>query len=159
MKKSHLLSLLYLPPRRSSVQLYSSLTKLPISLLILPRYLSHFFLLSPPSNSTRYISLGEKVSKFARPKTPTGMTILATSVAGFGGTHVFVALKRHSDGILSLKNFNHYYNVNLKRARQKVLERSAALQWKETSTTSRCWTKFLKHEDMALVPYHKWKEN
>lgn len=35
-----------------------------------------------------------------------------------------VALKKRGDGVLGLDNFNNYYEVNLKRARQALLERA-----------------------------------
>ena len=36
----------------------------------------------------------------------TGLTILVTSVVGFIGTHISMALKRRGDGVLGLDNFN-----------------------------------------------------
>ncbi|XP_002509598.2 UDP-glucuronate 4-epimerase 5 [Ricinus communis] len=93
-----------------------------------------FFILSPspPSSSKPPFSgreLGgplweKKVAKSARPKSRSGLTVLVTGAAGFVGTHVSVALKRRGDGVLGLDNFNHYYDVSLKRGRQKVLEKS-----------------------------------
>ncbi|TKY55379.1 UDP-glucuronate 4-epimerase 3 [Spatholobus suberectus] len=44
--------------------------------------------------------------------------------AGFVGTHVSLALKRRGDGVLGLDNFNRYYDPNLKRARQRILDRA-----------------------------------
>lgn len=86
---------------------------------------------STPPSSRR--SLGDswggrdwerRVSRSARKHTSSGLTVLVTGAAGFVGTHVSVALKRRGDGVLGLDNFNHYYDPNLKRARQKLLERS-----------------------------------
>jgi len=52
------------------------------------------------------------------------MTVLVTGAAGFVGTHVSVALKRRGDGVLGVDSFNHYYDPNLKRARQRLLDRA-----------------------------------
>lgn len=62
--------------------------------------------------------------KSARPRSRSGLTVLVTGAAGFVGTHVSIALKRRGDGVLGLDNFNHYYDPNLKRARQTVLEKA-----------------------------------
>jgi UDP-glucuronate 4-epimerase len=64
------------------------------------------------------------VSKSARRSSASGHTVLVTGAAGFVGTHVSLALKRRGDGVLGLDNFNRYYDPNLKRARQKLLERA-----------------------------------
>ncbi|KDP25603.1 hypothetical protein JCGZ_20759 [Jatropha curcas] len=123
----------YLHPHHRSLRLHSSLSKLTFySFLFLILFL-FFFLLSSPSPSSRhqpntYPPGGplweKKVVKSARPKSRGGLTVLVTGAAGFVGTHVSVSLKRRGDGVLGLDNFNHYYDINLKRARQKVLERS-----------------------------------
>ncbi|GAV90171.1 Epimerase domain-containing protein [Cephalotus follicularis] len=97
-----------------------------------------FFLLSPlppssspPSSSRRFLgntsSWGgphweKQVRKSTRLSSNSGLTVLVTGAAGFVGTHVSVALKRRGDGVLVLDNFNHYYDVNLKRERQRVLD-------------------------------------
>ncbi|GMY30103.1 UDP-glucuronate 4-epimerase 2 [Fagus crenata] len=65
-----------------------------------------------------------RVSRSAHRRTDSGLTVFVTGAAGFVGTHVSVALKRRGDGVLGLDNFNHYYDPNLKRARQKLLERA-----------------------------------
>ena len=64
------------------------------------------------------------MSRSAHRRTDSGLTVFVTGAAGFVGTHVSVALKRRGDGVLGLDNFNHYYDPNLKRARQKLLERA-----------------------------------
>eukprot|EP00250_Pteridium_aquilinum_P014317 c21911_g1_i3 orf=84-1094(+) len=45
------------------------------------------------------------------------LTVLVTGAAGFVGSHVALALKKRGDGVVGLDNFNHYYPVELKRAR------------------------------------------
>ncbi|XP_065858008.1 UDP-glucuronate 4-epimerase 5 [Euphorbia lathyris] len=129
-------SSIYLHPHYRSLRLHSFLSKLSFySFLFLILFL-FFFLLSPSSSSSysrhrrndlsgATDSLWEKkVTKSARPKSQSGLTVLVTGAAGFVGTHVSIALKRRGDGVLGLDNFNQYYDTSLKRARQKVLEKS-----------------------------------
>jgi UDP-glucuronate 4-epimerase len=87
----------------------------------------------PPSTAAPRRVLGDSwggshwerlVSKSARRSSASGHTVLVTGAAGFVGTHVSLALKRRGDGVLGLDNFNRYYDPNLKRARQKLLERA-----------------------------------
>lgn len=113
---------------------YTSLSKLTLwSSFFLAFIIFCFFFSasSPPPPSRR--SLGDswggrhwerRVSRSARKRTSSGLTVLVTGAAGFVGTHVSVALKRRGDGVLGLDNFNRYYDPGLKRARQKLLERS-----------------------------------
>ncbi|CAN4077896.1 unnamed protein product [Withania somnifera] len=68
-----------------------------------------------------------RVRASARPRSNTGFTVLVTGAAGFVGTHVSLALKRRGDGVLGLDNFNHYYDVGLKKARQGQLERAGIM--------------------------------
>ncbi|CAK9256838.1 unnamed protein product [Sphagnum jensenii] len=49
------------------------------------------------------------------------MVVLVTGAAGFVGTHVSLALKKRGDGVVGIDNFNSYYEVSLKRARQELL--------------------------------------
>ncbi|XP_024388969.1 UDP-glucuronate 4-epimerase 1 isoform X2 [Physcomitrium patens] len=51
------------------------------------------------------------------------LTVLVTGAAGFVGTHVSLALKKRGDGVVGLDNFNSYYEVSLKRARQELLNK------------------------------------
>ncbi|KAK7309030.1 hypothetical protein RJT34_05451 [Clitoria ternatea] len=94
-----------------------------------------FFFFSPPAAplpaaaTPRRDSWGgpdweKRVSKSARKSSSSGITVLVTGAAGFVGCHVSLALKRRGDGVLGLDNFNRYYDVNLKRARQKLLARA-----------------------------------
>lgn len=46
------------------------------------------------------------------------MTVLVTGAAGFIGYHAVIALHQHGHGALGIDNFNDYYPVALKRARQ-----------------------------------------
>lgn len=68
-----------------------------------------------------------RVRASAQPRSKTGFTVLVTGAAGFVGTHVSLALKRRGDGVLGLDNFNHYYDVGLKKARQGQLERAGVM--------------------------------
>lgn len=47
--------------------------------------------------------------------------MLVTGAAGFVGSHVSLALRKRGDGVVGLDNFNSYYEVSLKRARQELL--------------------------------------
>jgi UDP-glucuronate 4-epimerase len=49
------------------------------------------------------------------------MVVLVTGAAGFVGTHVSLALKKRGDGVVGIDNFNSYYEISLKRARQEHL--------------------------------------
>lgn len=124
---------------RLRLQSSSPLSKLTIwsSCVLIFIYFFYFRSPSSPSPSSETgshrrafgISWGgpdweKQVSKSARKQSASGLTVLVTGAAGFVGTHVSVALKRRGDGVLGLDNFNHYYDINLKRARQKLLERS-----------------------------------
>ncbi|KAG9454541.1 hypothetical protein H6P81_007445 [Aristolochia fimbriata] len=96
-----------------------------------------FFLRSPPAPSAgdpaRRI-LGnavwggpaweKRVRSSARVRRNHGLSVLVTGAAGFVGTHVSTALKLRGDGVLGIDNFNDYYEVSLKRARQTLLDRS-----------------------------------
>ncbi|KAG2681426.1 hypothetical protein I3760_11G144000 [Carya illinoinensis] len=87
---------------------------------------------APPSSSRRALGSDSwggrewerRVSRSARKRSDSGLTVLVTGAAGFVGTHVSVALKRRGDGVLGIDSFNHYYDPSLKRARQKLLERA-----------------------------------
>jgi len=87
----------------------------------------------PPSTTAPRRVLGDSwggshwerlVSKSARRNSPSNKIVLVTGAAGFVGSHVALALKRRGDGVLGIDNFNRYYDVNLKHARQKLLERA-----------------------------------
>ncbi|KAL2642295.1 hypothetical protein R1flu_009882 [Riccia fluitans] len=56
-------------------------------------------------------------------KREEGLVVLVTGAAGFVGSHVSLALKKRGDGVVGLDNFNKYYDPQLKRDRQKLLER------------------------------------
>ncbi len=64
-----------------------------------------------------------RVRQSCLPKKDEGLIVLVTGAAGFVGTHVSLALKKRGDGVLGIDNFNSYYEVSLKRARQALLER------------------------------------
>jgi len=56
-------------------------------------------------------------------KDENALIVLVTGAGGFVGTHVSLALKKRGDGVVGLDNFNAYYEVSLKRARQELLEK------------------------------------
>ena len=49
------------------------------------------------------------------------MVVLVTGAAGFVGFHTSLALKRRGDGVVGIDNFNDYYPIHLKHARQEML--------------------------------------
>ncbi|KAI4327080.1 hypothetical protein L6164_019581 [Bauhinia variegata] len=121
------------------LRFHSTLSRLTLWSSFFLAFIIFFFFLSPPLASPSSAvgsprrAIGDswggpdwekRVSKSARRKSASGFTVLVTGAAGFVGTHVSVALKRRGDGVLGLDNFNHYYDPNLKRARQKLLERA-----------------------------------
>ncbi|KAI3681595.1 hypothetical protein L6452_36395 [Arctium lappa] len=121
---------------------YSSLAKLTFWSFVFMGLILVFFFKSPSSKSTSSSSSSDlsrrslkttswggpvwekRVKSSARIRTRNGFSVLVTGAAGFVGTHVSVALKRRGDGVLGLDNFNDYYDPNLKRSRQSLLERS-----------------------------------
>ncbi|XP_057419498.1 UDP-glucuronate 4-epimerase 5-like [Lotus japonicus] len=118
-------------------RIHSSLSRLTLcsSFFLAFTLLLFFFILSPPppppAAPRRVLGdswggpLWEKrVAKSARRTSASGLTVLVTGAAGFVGTHVSLALKRRGDGVLGLDNFNRYYDPNLKRARQRLLDRA-----------------------------------
>ncbi|XP_061348208.1 UDP-glucuronate 4-epimerase 5 [Gastrolobium bilobum] len=117
-------------------RVHSSLSKLTLWSSLFLAIILFFFILSPPTaapSASPRRALGDswggsywekRVTKSARRNSASGLTVLVTGASGFVGTHVSLALKRRGDGVLGLDNFNRYYDPNLKRARQKLLERA-----------------------------------
>jgi UDP-glucuronate 4-epimerase len=62
-----------------------------------------------------------KVTQSCTPERENGLVVLVTGAAGFVGSHISLALKKRGDGLVGLDNFNDYYEVSLKRARQELL--------------------------------------
>ena len=62
-----------------------------------------------------------KVTQSCTPERENGLVVLVTGAAGFVGSHVSLSLKKRGDGLVGLDNFNDYYEVSLKRARQEML--------------------------------------
>ncbi|KAI9082698.1 hypothetical protein K1719_035272 [Acacia pycnantha] len=118
------------------LRIYSTLSKLTLWSSFFLIFVLFFVFLSrttSPATAPNRRALGDswggsdwekRVSKSARRSTASGFTVLVTGAAGFVGTHVSLALKRRGDGVLGLDNFNRYYDPNLKRARQKLLDRA-----------------------------------
>nr|AZA15162.1 UDP-glucuronate 4-epimerase [Lycium barbarum] len=88
---------------------------------------------SPPSNNAhlKVIKRGSSTNSRSSPEWEKRVklsarsghfSILVTGAAGFVGSHVSAALKLRGDGVVGLDNFNSYYDISLKRARQKLLE-------------------------------------
>lgn len=50
--------------------------------------------------------------------------ILVTGSAGFIGFHLSLALQKRGDAVFGYDNFNDYYDVELKKARARILEQS-----------------------------------
>ncbi len=48
--------------------------------------------------------------------------IFITGISGFIGMHLALALKQRGDEVIGCDNFNSYYDVGLKRAREKILQ-------------------------------------
>lgn len=62
-----------------------------------------------------------KVTQSCTPERENGLVVLVTGAGGFVGSHISLALKKRGDGLVGLDNFNDYYEVSLKRARQEML--------------------------------------
>ncbi|KAK1271706.1 UDP-glucuronate 4-epimerase 6 [Acorus gramineus] len=77
--------------------------------------------LSSSSSSFGGPTWERQVRHSATPRRPSGLSVLVTGAAGFVGSHASLALRKRGDGVLGLDNFNHYYDVSLKRARQDLL--------------------------------------
>ncbi|XP_068666802.1 UDP-glucuronate 4-epimerase 6-like [Aristolochia californica] len=65
----------------------------------------------------------KQVRHSSTPRHPNVFSVLVTGAAGFVGTHASLALKKRGDGVLGLDNFNSYYDLSLKRARQELLQK------------------------------------
>ncbi|KAI4315300.1 hypothetical protein L6164_028125 [Bauhinia variegata] len=126
-------------PYVDRLRFHSTISRLTLwSSFFLAFTIFFFFLSSPSASSSPAVgsprrALGDswggpdwekRVSKSARRNSASGLTVLVTGAAGFVGTHVSAALKRRGDGVLGLDNFNLYYDPNLKRARQNLLDRA-----------------------------------
>ncbi|CAJ1943518.1 unnamed protein product [Sphenostylis stenocarpa] len=116
------------------LRIHSSLSKLTLWSSFFLAFILFLVIFSPPSPSASpRRALGDswggshwekRVAKSARRSSTSSLAVLVTGAAGFVGTHVSLALKRRGDGVLGLDNFNRYYDPNLKRARQRLLDRA-----------------------------------
>ncbi|XP_059641442.1 UDP-glucuronate 4-epimerase 3 [Cornus florida] len=125
-------------PYTHRLRLHSSLPKLTLWTFVFLAIILLFFVLSPASppqatdasvQSIKKASWGgsvweRKARNSARVRSRNGLTVLVTGASGFVGMHVSLALKRRGCGVLGLDNFNHYYDIGLKRSRRDVLERA-----------------------------------
>ncbi|KAI3522508.1 hypothetical protein L1887_00343 [Cichorium endivia] len=110
----------------------TSLPKLTIWSTIFLSLIVLFFFLSPPATPAPRRGLRTttsyggsdwecRIKLSAKPRCRTGHTVLVTGAAGFIGAHASVALKRRGDGVVGLDNFNHYYDITLKKSRKSNL--------------------------------------
>lgn len=78
--------------------------------------------------------------------------ILVTGASGFIGYHLSLALKSRKDFVIGLDNFNSYYPVSLKRAREKMLkERGISVIEGDITDTSLLDDLLEKHEITHVV--------
>jgi UDP-glucuronate 4-epimerase len=68
------------------------------------------------------------------------LIVLVTGAAGFVGSHVSLALKKRGDGLVGVDNFNDYYEVSLKRARQDMLAKHGIFVIDEDINNAALWT-------------------
>ncbi|KAF5729913.1 UDP-glucuronate 4-epimerase 3-like [Tripterygium wilfordii] len=122
-------------PFYRNLRFQSSLLKLTVwSSSFLGLILLFFLISSPPSSHhhgrrSTEIDVGTKWETKVRTSAETRaradggkpLRVLVTGAAGFVGTHVALALKLRGDGVVGLDSFNHYYDPELKIARQKFL--------------------------------------
>lgn len=80
-------------------------------------------LVSPVQAKWGDVMWQRKVTQSCHAKSDDRFVVLVTGAAGFVGSHVSLALKKRGDGVVGLDNFNSYYEVSLKRARQDLLEK------------------------------------
>ena len=57
------------------------------------------------------------------------MKVLVTGAAGFIGYHTAAQLLDRGDDVIGLDNLNEYYDVSLKKARLRLLERSGGFRF------------------------------
>ena len=65
-----------------------------------------------------------RIRATCRPERGGGKVVLVTGTGGFVGFHSALALKARGDAVIGLDNFNDYYSVNLKYAREAELEQA-----------------------------------
>ncbi|KAI4311670.1 hypothetical protein MLD38_036548 [Melastoma candidum] len=128
------------------LRVHSSTSKLTMYLSVVLALILFLFYLSPPASQQSVPSprrsLGSsslsssavswtadwerRVRNSGQPTSNSinGHVVLVTGAAGFVGSHLSLALKRRGDGVVGLDNFNHYYDVNLKKSRQRLLEKA-----------------------------------
>jgi UDP-glucuronate 4-epimerase len=68
------------------------------------------------------------------------LIVLVTGAAGFVGSHVSLALKKRGDGLVGVDNFNDYYEVSLKRARQDMLVKHGIFVVDQDINNAALWT-------------------
>lgn len=107
------------------------------SLLLALTIMVFFWVSSPSGSHPGYATVTQRQVVFQRShawekrvrqsctprKDENALIVLVTGAGGFVGTHVSLALKKRGDGVVGLDNFNDYYEVSLKRARQELLEK------------------------------------
>lgn len=86
----------------------------------------------------------KKVRQSCTPKRENGLVVLVTGAAGFVGSHVSLALKKRGDGLVGIDNFNDYYEVSLKRARQEMLLRQGIFVIEDDINDAALWSHLLE---------------
>ncbi|CAM6049731.1 unnamed protein product [Sphagnum compactum] len=82
----------------------------------------------------------KQVRQSCSPTREGGLIVLVTGAAGFVGSHVSLALKKRGDGLVGVDNFNDYYEVSLKRARQDMLAKHGIFVIDEDINNAALWT-------------------
>ena len=81
----------------------------------------------PEYFSEPYAQIGERAAAAAAALSggkKSKRVVLLTGAAGFVGFHTALQLHSEGDTVLGLDNFNHYYDVQLKRTRAALLRRA-----------------------------------
>ena len=80
------------------------------------------------------------------------MKIFITGIAGMIGFHLSNLLSNENHEVIGIDSFNDFYDVNLKNARVKILEKKKIRVIRENinSTTEKDWEKFLKNVDVVI---------
>jgi UDP-glucuronate 4-epimerase len=95
--------------------------------------------IQPPAFKSDYL-WEKQVRQSCNPTREDGLIVLVTGAAGFVGSHVSLALKKRGDGLVGVDNFNDYYEVSLKRARQDMLVKHGIFVVDQDINNAALWT-------------------